>query len=292
MYVVPVVDGVAYGLLLFVVAAGLTVAFAVGGVLNLAHGALVAIGAYAAAALGDGTWPGLGLAVAVGTLAGAGGGAVLGIALRPLRLQGHLAQALLTMGVAFVVADLLRTAFGPYDLPVAVPSTLDGTARLAGHAYPVYRLAVIAVAVVIGVAGWWVLTRTRTGALVRAAVDDAEMLATLGRNPATVHSGVLIAAGGLAGLAGVIGAPVLGAGPGTAGGVLLISLVVVVLGGMRSVPATLLAALGVGQVQTLGVALIPTWAPFLLLTAMAAALLLRSRSSAVGRGAGLEGRPV
>lgn len=276
-HLVPVLDGMAYGLLLFVVAAGLLAAFAVGGVLNLAHGLLFAIGAYTAATLGDGTWAGLSLAVGTGTLAGAVGGAVLAGALRPLRSRGHLAAALLTMGVAFAGADGLRTVFGPDDLPVAVPSTLDGTARVLGHAYPAYRLAVIAAAVVIAVAGWWLLTRTRIGALVRASVDDPAIVATLGYSPTAVHGGVLIGAGALAGLAGVLGAPVLGAGPSTAGTVLLISLVVVVLGGMRSVPATLVAALGVGQVQTLGVAVIPAWAPFLLLSAMALVLLIQGR---------------
>jgi branched-chain amino acid transport system permease protein len=275
-YVVPLVDGVAYGLLLFVVATGLMAAFAVGGVLNLAHGTLYALGAYAAATCTDGTWAGLGLAVLVGSLAGAGGGGVLGAALRPLRSRGHLAQALLTMGIAFAAADLLSIHFGPHDLPVALPSALDGTASVVGHPYPVYRLAVIGVAVALAGAGWLALTRSRAGALVRATVDDPAMVSTLGHNPATVHSGVLVVAGGLAGLAGVLGAPVLGAGPGTAATVLLISLVVVVLGGLRSVPATLGAALGVGQVQTLGVALVPTWAPFLLFAAMAIALTARS----------------
>jgi branched-chain amino acid transport system permease protein len=280
-FLVPAVDGMAYGLLLFVVAAGLMAAFAVGGVLNLAHGLLFAIGAYAAATLGDGTWLGLGRAALAGSLAGTAGGLVVATALRPLRSRGHLAQALLTMGIAFVGADVLRTVFGPYDLAVAVPSTLDGTARLLGHAYPVYRLAVIAAAVLIAVVLWWVLTRTRTGALVRATVDDPAIVATLGHNPTAVHGGVLAVAGALAGLAGVLGAPVLGVGPSTAGGVLLISLVVVVLGGLRSVPATLVAALGVGEVQTLGVAVLPAWAPFLLLAAMVVTLLVRRTHDSV-----------
>jgi branched-chain amino acid transport system permease protein len=279
-HLVPLVDGVAYGLLLFVVAAGMMAAFAVGGVLNLAHGVLVALGAYAAATLTDGTWIATGLAILVGTVAGAGGGGLLAAALHPLRRRGHLAQALLTMGVAFVAADALRAAFGPYDLTIAVPDALDGTANLLGHPYPAYRLAVILAAIALAAGGWYVITRTRIGAAVRAAVDDPPMLATLGVNPAAVHSGVLVAAGGLAGLAGALGAPVLGVGPMTAGSALLISLVVVVLGGLRSVPATLVAALGVGQVQTLGVALAPALAPFLLFAAMAAALVLRAGRAA------------
>ena len=275
-HLVPLVDGVAYGLLLFVVAAGMMAAFAVGGVLNLAHGVLVALGAYTAATLTDGSWIATGLALLVGTVAGAGGGGLLAAVLHPLRRRGHLVQALLTMGIAFVCADALRTAFGPYDLTVAVPAGLDGTANLFGHPYPAYRLAIILAAVALAVGGWFVLTRTRSGAAVRAAVDDSPILATLGISPAAVQSGVLVVAGGLAGLAGALGAPVLGVGPTTGGSALLVSLVVVVLGGLRSVGATLAAALGVGQVQTLGVALVPTWAPFLLFAAMATALVLRA----------------
>src|SRR5690606_11618416 len=153
-------------------------------------------------------------------------------------------------GIAFVGADTLRTAFGPYDLPIAVPSTLDGTAHLLGHSYPRYRLAVIGAALLIATVGWWLLTRTRAGALVRATVDDPAIVATLGGSLDAVHSGVLAADGALAWLAGVLGGRLLGAGASAAGGVLLISLVVVVPGGMRSVPATLIAAVGVGQVQT------------------------------------------
>jgi branched-chain amino acid transport system permease protein len=275
-YTVPFVDGVAYGLLLFVVAAGLMLAFAVGGVLNLAHGVVFALGAYLCATVSDGSWAATGLGVAVGTAAGAGCGGLLAAALAPLRGRGHLAQALLTMGVAFVATDLLRTAFGPYDLPTAVPAPLAGSARLVGHAYPAYRLALILAGGLIAAAGWWLLTRTRVGSCVRAAVDDPEMLAAIGVRPASVHGGVMLAAGALAGLAGALGGPILGAGPTTANSVLLISLVVVVLGGMRSVPATLVAALGVGQVQTLGVAVTPGLAPFLLFAAMAGALIVRS----------------
>src|SRR5438034_11050106 len=102
----------------------MTVAFSVGGVLNLAHGSLYALGAYTAAALGDGTWTGLVAAVVVGTVAGAGGGGVLAAAVAPLAGRGHLAQALLTFGAALVAADGLTTVFGPDELPVAIPREL------------------------------------------------------------------------------------------------------------------------------------------------------------------------
>lgn len=278
VYLVPFIDGIAYGVLLFLVAAGMMAAFAVGGTLNLAHGAVFALGAYLCAVLSDGTWTGFAAAVLAGAAAGAGCGGLLAAALAPVRARGHLAQALLTMGIAFIAADLMRTVFGPADRPTPAPRAIAGTVRMFGHAYPAYRLALIVAAVMVAAAGWWVLTRSRAGALVRAAVDDADMLATLGVNPALVHVGVMVAAGGLAGLAGAFGAPVIGAGPATATTVLLWSLVVVVLGGMRSVPLTLLAALGVGQAQTLGVVAIPGLAPFLLFAAMTVVLVARSRA--------------
>lgn len=276
-YLIPAVDGVAYGLLLFVVAAGLTLAFGVGDVLNLAHGTLFALGGYLAASISDGSWASLALAVGVGAGAAAGGGAVLAGLVTPVAGRGHLAQALLTFGVALIGGDLLVTAFGPNDLPVRVPAVLDQAVSIAGHRYPGYRLGFIAVAAVIGAVLFVVVTRTRTGSLVRATVDDRAMVATLGVNPLRVRVGVLAAAGGLAGAAGALGAPILGPGPRTADTVLLLSLVIVVLGGLGSIPGALLAAVAVGEIQTLGITVAPTVAPFALFAAMAAVLAVRAR---------------
>ncbi|MGW1319718.1 branched-chain amino acid ABC transporter permease [Streptomyces sp. NPDC002426] len=276
-HLVPAVDGVAFGLLLFVVAAGLSLAFGTAGVLNLSHGMLYAIGAYTGAALSDGTWGGLALGLAAGTAAACAAGAGLSAATAPLARRGHLAQALLTFGLALVGGDLLIQLFGADELPVRVPEALDSSVRLLGHRYPAYRLCFIVMAVLLAAFGTWVLTRTRMGAAVRAAADDPQMLATTGHSPRAVHTGVLAAAGALAGAAGVLGAPIIGPGPGTSENVLMLSLVVVVLGGLRSLWATLAAAVAVGEVQTLGVSLVPDLAPYLLFAAMAAVLVLRSR---------------
>lgn len=275
MYLIPVVNGLAYGLLLFVVAAGLTLAFGAGSVLNLAHGQLFAAGAYAAAVLTDGSWTRFGLALLVGTGAAAALGAALGVAVLPLAGRGHLAQALLTFGVALLVGAVLVLRFGADQLRPAVPSGWDRAVSLFGRQYPGYRLWFIGMAALLAVALWLVLSRTRAGARVRAMAADREMLACCGTNPRLVLVGLLAAGGALAGLAGVLGAPILGAGPETGEQVLLLSLIVVVVGGLGSVPGAFVAALVVGQVQSLGVVLAPDWAPYLLLTAMAAALLLR-----------------
>lgn len=276
-YLIPALDGVAFGLLLFVAAAGLVFCFGVADILNLAHGTLYALGAYIAAALTDGGWGGLLLALVAGVAATAGAGGVLAGLLAPLPRGNHLTQALLTFGVAMAGGSLLVTAFGPENLPILVPAALDGSVAVAGHRYAAYRLVFIGVAAVLALVLYLVVARTRAGMLVRAAVDDAEMVACLGVNPMWVRVGVLAAAGALSGAAGVLGAPIIGPGPGTAETVLLLSLVVVVLGSPGSIGGTLLAALAVGEIQTLGVAIAPTAAPFLLFAAMAAVLAVRAR---------------
>ncbi|MGW6719844.1 branched-chain amino acid ABC transporter permease [Streptomyces sp. NPDC054995] len=285
-HLVPAVDGVAFGLLLFVVAAGLSLAFGTAGVLNLSHGTLYAIGAYTGAELSDGTWGGLALGLAAGTAAACVAGAGLSAATAPLARRGHLAQALLTFGLALVGGDLLIQFFGADELPVRVPEVLDSSVTLLGHRYPAYRLCFIVMAVLLAAFGTWVLTRTRMGAAVRAAADDPQMLAATGHSPRAVHTGVLAAAGALAGAAGVLGAPIIGPGPGTSENVLMLSLVVVVLGGLRSLWATFFAAVAVGEVQTLGVSVAPELAPYLLFAAMAAVLVLRSRFAEPAAGAG------
>lgn len=285
---IPVLDGAAYGLLLVAVAAGMSLCFGSGGVLNLAHGTLYVLGAYSAGLLSDGTWAGLALAAVAGAAAGASAGSILAALTAPMGRHGPaggpLAQAMVTFGVALVAGDLLTTRFGSTQIPVRVPAVLDGTVPVLGHRYPVVRLGVIVVGLLLAGAGYLVLTRTLIGARVRAAADDPQMLANLGINPRVVHSGVLVASGAVAGLAGVVGAPILGPAPGTGDTVLLLSLVVVIVGGPGSIPGAVIAALAVGQVQTVGVTLFPTTAPYLLFAAVAVALTIRGwRHSLTGR---------
>ncbi|MCG5469297.1 branched-chain amino acid ABC transporter permease [Micromonospora sp. LAH09] len=279
-YLIPALDGIAYGLLVFVAASGLVFCFGVANILNLAHGMLYAIGGYTAAALFDGGWASLALALTVGVLAAAAAGVLLAGLLAPVAAGNHLSQALLTFGVALAGGSLLVAGFGPDDPQVLVPAALEGSVVVAGHRYAAYRLVFIVVAAVIAAALYLVMRRTRAGMLVRAAVDDPEMVACLGVSPARIRAGVLAAAGALAGAAGVLGAPIIGPGTDTADTVLLLSLVVVVLGGLGSMGGTLLAALAIGEIQTLGVALLPSAAPFLLFAAMAAVLAVRARGLA------------
>lgn len=273
-----IVDGVAFGVLLFALALGLSLVFGVMDVLNLAHGALFLGGAYLAVSLlgdGGGSLGAFVVAALVAVAAGAVAGGSLSLLTRPIAHRGHLDQALLTLGVAFVLADVYAEVYGDDVRSVAAPAALSGSTDLLGHTYPTYRLAVIAVGLALAAGAWYVVERTRVGALVQATVADADMVRALGVNTTALLTGVFAAGAGLAALGGVLGAPILSASPGLDARVLLLGLVVVVLGGLGSVPGALVGALLIGQVEALGVSLLPTYASFLTFGTMALALLLR-----------------
>ncbi|HJW63073.1 MAG TPA: branched-chain amino acid ABC transporter permease, partial [Actinomycetes bacterium] len=214
---ITIVDGVAFGVLLFTIAVGLSLVFGIMDVLNLAHGALYLVGAYVAvrfagdgqATLGAFLLAGL-AAVAVGAAAGAG----LAVLTRPLARRGHLDQALLTLGVALIVGDLLSARFGNDVQSVPPPAFLAGSVSIAGHEYPSYRLAVIVAGLALAVLVWLLVERSRAGALVRATVADAPMVRALGVDTGRLVVAVFAFGVVLACLGGVLGAPVLGAYPG------------------------------------------------------------------------------
>lgn len=277
-YAVTAIDGVAFGLLLFVVAAGLALVFGVMDVLNLAHGTLYLLGAYLAYLLVGEALLGLALAVAVGVAAGAVGGAGLALLLRPLG-NDHMDQSLVTLGVTFLAADLFNTVFGGAPLPADPPTVLDGRVEILGHGYPVYRLVFIGVAALIAVALHVVLRHTTAGLLLRAAVSDSDMASATGIHSGRVRAAALAVGGVLAVVAGVLGAPLIGPAPGVDTTILVLSLIVVVLGGAGSIPGTLTAALLVGQVQTVGILAAPTLAPFALFGALLLVLVLRGSAT-------------
>lgn len=275
---VTIVDGVAFGVLLFTIAVGLSLVFGIMDVLNLAHGALYLAGAYLAVRFaGDGQAT-LGAFVLAGLAAvavGAGAGAGLAVLTRPLAARGHLDQALLTLGVALIVGDLLSARFGDDVQSVPPPAFLAGSVAIAGRQYPSYRLAVIVAGLALAGLVYLLVERSRAGALVRATVADAPMARALGVDTGRLLVATFAAGVALACLGGVLGAPVLGAYPGLDERVLILGLVVVVLGGLGSVPGAFLGAMVVGQVEVLGVSLLPRYASFLVFGTMAVVLLLR-----------------
>jgi branched-chain amino acid transport system permease protein len=271
---VSVLNGLAIGFLLFILAVGLSIVFGMMDVLNLAHGALFVGGAYLGAAF-SGSWGGflaaLGIAAVLGLLAGAG----LSLMTAPLRRRSHLDQALLTLGVAFVVSELLIIAFGDDPLSAAAPPALDGSVTVLGSVYPTYRLVLIGVGALLAVAVYLVVERTRVGALVRATVADRDMVATIGIDNRLVTTAVFAVGSLLATTAGVLGGPIYGARPGLDATVLILALVVVVIGGLGSVRGALVGALIIGQVDTLGRMLLPELASFVLFAALALVLVVR-----------------
>jgi branched-subunit amino acid ABC-type transport system permease component len=270
-----ILNGLALAALLFLIAVGLSLVFGSMDVLNLAHGAVGLTGAYIGVALlepGDGTARFL-LAVAVAIGVGLAVGLVLTILTRGVR--DHLRQALLTLGLALVAADVLRQFFGADVESVPPPAAVAGSVDIFGKAYPTYRLCVIVASVAIGLALYFVVERTQVGAVVRATVADRTMVEALGIRTIVVLGTVFGVGTALAALGGLLAGPVLGAQPGLDNTILLLALVVVVIGGLGSIKGAALGAILVGEVQTLGVSLLPEHASFLLFGAMAVVLLVR-----------------
>ncbi len=275
---VNIVDGLSIGCLLFLLAVGLTMIFGMVDILNLTHGAFYMVGGYMAYVLIGGASPTLlvligvcVLMLVIGALLGKG----LDLSVRLLGDRGHLDQALLTLGISMLVAEGLLLGVDRGFHSLEVPSVLSGSVSLAGSPYPVYRLTVIAVGVVVAVATFLVFERTRLGSLARAAVDDPEMLAAIGVDVRRIRGGVIMAGSALAVFAGVLGAPLLNLQPGIDMEVLVLSLIVVVIGGLGSIKGAAVGALGIGLVQTLGVSLAPSVAGYVLFGVMALVLLVR-----------------
>jgi branched-subunit amino acid ABC-type transport system permease component len=278
-HLVSILNGFAIGSLLFILAVGLSIVFGMMDVLNLAHGALFLVGAYLAwSLLSDGaTWGGFLAALGIAALVGLLAGGVLSVMTEPLARRPILDQALLTLGVSLVVAEVLSIAYGNDALSVAAPAGLAQSVSFLGRSYPAYRLALIGVGLVLAVAVWFVVERTSVGALVRASVADRDMVSALGIDNRKVKVAVLGIGSMLATVAGVLGAPVYGARPGLDDTILILALVVVVIGGLGSVKGALVGALLIGQVDSLGRALQPDLASFILFGTLAVVLVVRPR---------------
>ena len=273
-HAVTLVNGFAEGMLLYMMAAGLTLIFGLMDVLNLAHGVFFLFGAYVAFQVGrDGQHWGLALLAAIGV--GILLGLALAVAIRPLRGRGHLDQALLTLGASFVLAGVVTLIWGYGYQSISPPSFLNGSVSIVGHSYPVYRLAVIAVGLVVAVALYLVIERTPPGAIVRAAVTDREMLGAMGYNVGLIMALVFVVGAVIAAVGGMVGGPILGVNPGLDNDVLLLALIVVTVGGLGSLGGALVGAIVIGEVQALGTALFPSVAGLLLFGAMVAILVVR-----------------
>lgn len=276
-YAVSAVNGLASGMLYYTMAAGVSLLFGMMNVLNLAQGVLYVIGSYLAVTLvsDGGSWTSwLVAALAVVAVGAAAGGGLAGM-MRPVADGAFLNQALLTLGVAYCASALIPVVFGEGVYSVAPPSGLDGTVSLFGENYPVYRLALIGVGLLLALSVTLIVERTPVGALVRATVADREMLRALGVDVRKVSAAVFVIAGSLAMFGGLLGAPILGAAQGLDWQVLILALAVVVVGGLGSVKGALVGALLIGEINTLGTTAAPQYSAFILFGVMVLVLIVR-----------------
>jgi branched-chain amino acid transport system permease protein len=270
-----ILDGLTLGGLLFVVASGFTLALGVMKIVNIAHGALYLLASYVAWSLlqDSGSFV---LAIAGAAVSAAAVGLVIQqTVLRNLYLQ-PLPQILATMGVALIIAEFGVIGWGGYPRVMSEPTWLSGATSLPrGVFYPTYRLFIVGVAAAVAVFLWVLLARTRLGGLVRACVDDEEMARGMGVNVPRVYAGVFVLSSFLAGLAGGIGAPFLGAYQGAQFDILLLALIVVVVGGLGSIAGAFIASMIVGILDSVGKSLFPSLAYFTLFAPMIIILVLR-----------------
>jgi|SoiMethySBSTD1v2_1073268.scaffolds.fasta_scaffold03255_16 branched-chain amino acid transport system permease protein len=269
-------NGVQYGLLLFLIASGLTLIFGVMGIINLAHGSMFMIGAYVAYLVAR-QWGSVWLALPVAFL----GGVLLGLVLerglfRYFYAREHLDQVLLTFALILLFEEARSLIIGNDFYSVPVPALFDFSVPItAGFSYSAYRFAVIAICLALALALFWWIERTRAGAIIRAAAEQPEMVDVLGIDARRVHMTVFAIGTALALIAGVLAAPLYSVYPNMGDGFLIISFVVVVIGGLGSVSGAFWSALMIGLVDTLGKAYVPKLAGLAVYVLMAFVLIWR-----------------
>ena len=275
MMMVLAVNSVTLGGLLFLLSAGFSLIFGLMRIPNLTHGSLFMLGAYFGATLVVWYHFDFWLAALLSALIVAAIGAGIERWLLARLAGNELAQVLVTLGIAFMVADLCLMVWTGDPISVATPPAFDGLARLFGMLFPIYRLVIILIAVVIAVALWMLLDRTRLGAMIRAGVDDPQMARVVGIRVSQLFTLVFALGAGLAGFAGVIGSPILSVYPGLDFDMLPLALVVVILGGSGSLLGSLVGSFIVGFLYNFGQALLPELAYFVLFLPMVLVLVLR-----------------
>lgn len=274
-----VLNGVQFGVMLFLMSAGLTLVFGIMNMINLAHGSLYMVGAYLAATFYGATgWFVLSFVAAV-VLTGVLGAVLERTLLRHYYARSHLDQVLVTFGLILVFNELTRIVWGPVPVPLALPAPLAGSVTLApGLVYPVFRLAILAVGLVVALGLYLVIVRTRVGMWVRAGASDRATTAAMGVDVELVFVLVFAAGAALAGLAGMMAGPITAVQVGMGDSILILALVVTVIGGIGSVRGAFVAALLIGVVDTVGrIVLPPALGSMVIFILMAVILAWRPR---------------
>ena len=273
-FLIQLLNSLQYGLLLFMLAAGLTLIFGIMGVVNLAHGSFYMLGAYLAWSLA-GVFGSLWLGILAGTVLALGFGLLLELLLfRHFYHRDHLDQVLLTFGLIYIFEELRSIVWGDDVHGVPIPDLLGASIPLTDNlSYPVYRLFMSGVCVALALGLYLLISRTRLGMKIRAGAFNQEMAQALGINIRLIHSIVFALGVGLAAVAGMIAAPISSVYPNLGSQVLIMCFVVVVIGGIGSVRGAFVSALLVGLVDTFGKVLLPSVAGMLVYLLMAVVLL-------------------
>lgn len=273
--VLGLLNGVSFGMVLFLLTIGLSITLGLMGIINLSHGALFMVASFAGwmlvVQLGYSYW----LALLVGAIIAG----LVGLAIEQgflSRLYGLVnEQVLLTIGFIYILMNLSLWIWGgrarmPYSAPI-----LAGTFSIAGWEYPVYRIFIIGAGLILILAIWWLLERTRIGAIIRAGMDDRETVTALGKNLGRINYLVFFLGSFLAGLAGVIGAQMMGPRIGMGWDILLLALIVLVVGGMGSIQGALIGAMLIGLADSFGRALLPDLSMFFMYIVMIIVLMIK-----------------
>ncbi|MFA6264394.1 MAG: branched-chain amino acid ABC transporter permease [Pseudolabrys sp.] len=257
LLIIQTLNGIQFGVMLFLLAAGLTLIFGIMNFINMMHGALYMAGAYVAATLYNKTGQfTLSLVMVVPITV------VIGIVLeklvfRHLYDRDHLDQVLCTYGFILIFNEIARSVWGASPYFMGMPDALSDTYEVLGVGYPVYRLLIVGAGLAIAIAAYILIHETRFGMLIRAGASDRAMVAGLGVNINLLNTMIFGIGAGLAGIAGALAAPILSVEPGMGEGVLILTVVVIVIGGIGSVRGAFFAALIVGVVDTVGRSMLP-----------------------------------
>lgn len=266
LFLAQLLNGLQFGVTLFLMASGLTLVFGIMGLINLAHGALFMVGAYVGATVA--IYSGSFVLAVVGGMAGAAltGMVMELLVMRPLYRKEHLDQVLATFGLILFFNEMVRIIWGRQPLIMTPPEWLSGTVEIIpGVPYPSYRLAVLVVGVAVAVFLYFLVMRTRLGMRIRAGASNREMIGALGVNIVVLYTLVFGLGAALAGLAGVMAAPFIAVQSGMGGDILIMTFVVIIIGGIGSIRGAVVGALLVGIVDTLGQSYLPAlfglWLP-------------------------------
>lgn len=273
---VNILNGIAFGMILFLIASGLSVIYGFMGVLNLAHGVFYILGAYFGLIFRS-----YDISFVLSAIVGGIAVGLVGLILERVflsRLHNQInEQVLLTLGFVYIFSNIVRWIWGPYAKLVAPPAFASGSVNIAGSSFPLYRLVIIVMGLAIAAGLWLLNNKTRAGSILRAGMDDREMTLGLGVNYGLVATLVFVLGAFVGGFAGFIGLPIIAVHPGIVFDILLLSLIVIIVGGVGRIEGVLLGSTIIGLIDSLGRVYFPEFAYFTMYIAMIVILLVKPK---------------